>query len=195
MFSLRFWRFTPARALHWAGWLATLAMLALLAWLGARVFWSLYTPATAAPVVVMETDAARAAQTVAAQHLFGEPAAAKAAIAQPQALPDITLRGVIAASGPRQPAVAVLAIGGKPSISVREGEEVMPGVSLRRVLARQVELERSGQVQSLSLPESRKPGAPIPPESVKPAAQKPPEPEPSSRTAPARGAAPERAAQ
>jgi hypothetical protein len=146
----------------------------------------------------METDAARAAQTVAAQHLFGEPAAPKAAIAPAQALPDITLRGVIAASGPRQPAVAVLAIGGKPSISVREGEEVMPGVSLRRVLARQVELERSGhsgQIQSLSLPESRKPGAQTPPESVKPGTQKPPEPDPSSRSAPARGPAPERAEQ
>jgi len=143
-------------------------MLALLAWLGAGIFWSIRTPSTPVPVVAIETDPARAAQTIAAHHLFGEAPAAGAAIAKARILPDIKLRGVIAATRPGQPAVAVLAIGGKASVSIREGDEAVPGVTVHRVYARAVELERDGEVQSLSLPD-RQPAA----ASQQPAAQVP----------------------
>jgi hypothetical protein len=161
MFFQTFERFWTARGMQWLGRLATLGMLAVLAWLCARIFWSLSTAATPEPSVAIELDPARAAQAVAARHLFGEAAspAANTAVAQSSALPDITLRGVIAPVRPGQPAVAVLAIAGKASISVREGEEAMPGVSLHRVLARQVELKHNGQIQSLALPEKGKTGA------------------------------------
>ena len=157
-------RFLPlpaARVAQWAGILATIAMLALLAWLGARIFWSITTPVASPPVVAIETDPARAAQAVASRHLFGEaplPGAAVKAVV----LPDITLRGVVAPSREGRPGVAVLTVAGKPPISVREGEEVVPGVVLHRVLPRSIELERGRQVQTISLPERSTPAAPPP---------------------------------
>ena len=159
MFNVGFWRFTQARAMQWLGRLSTLVMLALFAWVGAGMLWSLTAPRTSEPSVAMETDPGRAAQAIAGRHLFGE-AAAPGAVAKGVVMPDITLRGVIAAARPREPAVAVLAIAGKNAVSVREGDEVVPGVNLHRVLAHEVELERDGQIQSLSLPERTKPGAP-----------------------------------
>ena len=157
MASLGFARFSTARTLRWLGWLASLAMLALLAWLGARMFWSLTTPATPEPPTAIELDPARAAQTITAHHPFGE-APAKTAVAAQRAAPaDIALRGVIAAARPGQPSVAVIAIGGKAPVSVREGDEAAPGVSVHRVLARQVEIRRDGQILSLSLPDKDKP--------------------------------------
>lgn len=155
----RFLPLSAARLVQWSGVLATVAMLALLAWLGAGIFWSLTTPVASAPAVAIETDPARAAQSVAARHLFGEappPGTAVKAVV----LPDITLRGVVAPSRQGRPGVAVLTVAGKPPIAVREGEEVAPGVSLHRVLPRSVELERGRQVQTLSLPERTTPPAP-----------------------------------
>ncbi|HSQ04459.1 MAG TPA: type II secretion system protein N [Burkholderiales bacterium] len=152
--------------MKWLSAAATLAMLALLAWLGASIFWRLTTPATVEPVVAIETNPARIAQTVTARHLFGEAPPPSAVLAKGKAPTDIKLRGVIAPSRPGQPAVAVLSIGGKASISVREGEEPVPGITLHRVFAREVEIKRNGQIQSLSLPD-RQPapvaGAPPPP--------------------------------
>jgi general secretion pathway protein C len=142
-----------ARVIQWSGVLAMVAMLALLAWLGATIFWSLTAPVVSAPVVAIETDPVRAAQSITARHLFGEAPQAGTAVVKAVVLPDITLRGVVAPSRPGRPGVAVLAVAGKPPISVREGEEVVPGVNLHRVLPRSVELERGRQVQSLSLPE------------------------------------------
>jgi general secretion pathway protein C len=159
-------RFAPlpgARLLQWSGALALAAMIAMLAWLGANIFWSLTTPATPTPVVAIETDPVRAAQSITARHLFGEAPQAGAAVVKAVVLPDITLRGVVAPSRPGRPGIAVLAVAGKPPISVREGEEVVPGVTLHRVLPRSVELERGRQVQSLALPERATPAQPAPP--------------------------------
>ncbi|MGZ8267385.1 MAG: type II secretion system protein N [Burkholderiales bacterium] len=142
---------SAARLVKWAGMLATLAMLAMLAWLGARVFWSLNTPTTVAPPVGIETDPVRAAQSIAARHLFGEAPATAPVVLKAAALPDIVLRGVIAPSQPGRPGAAVLTIAGKPAVAVRAGEEVAPGAKLVRVLPGSVEIERSGHVQTLSL--------------------------------------------
>ncbi len=164
-FPFLFARVPAARAVRWLGIIATLVMLALLAWLGAGIFWSLRTPSTPEPVLAVETDPARAAQTIASRHLFGEAPAAGAAVAKARILPDIKLRGVIAATRPGQPAVAVLAIGGKTSVSIREGDEAAPGVTVHRVYARTVELKRDGVVQSLSLPD-RQPATATAPQPV-----------------------------
>jgi len=156
-------RFQPlhtARVAQWSGVLATMAMLGLLAWLGARIFWSLTTPVASPPVVAIETDPARAAQNITARHLFGEAPLPGAAVVKAVVLPDITLRGVVAPSGKGRTGVAVLTVAGKPPISVREGEEVVPGVTLHRVLPRSIELERGRQVQTISLPERTTPAAP-----------------------------------
>jgi type II secretion system (T2SS) protein C len=145
-------------------------MLALLAWLGASIFWALTAPATPEPVVGIEVDPGRTAQAVAARHLFGEAPPPGAAVAQASAPTDIKLQGVIAPTRPGQPAVAVLAIAGKPSVSIREGDDVMPGVRVNRVFAREVELKRDGQIQSLHLPDRLSP----------PVAQQQPAPPPAA---------------
>lgn len=139
----------------WLGRLATLAMLALLAWLCAGIYWSLSAPRTPRPATAIDTDPQRVVQAVGSRHLFGvaaEPAAAAAS--EPS---DIRLVGVIAAQAEGQPAYALLAVEGKPAQVVREGAEAAPGVTVQRVLPRQVELTRGGQTQTLSLPERGKP--------------------------------------
>lgn len=155
----RFRALPTARVTQWSGVLAMVGMLAVLAWLAAGIFWSLTAPAVTPPVVAIETDPARAAQSVAARHLFGETAEA-GAVVQAVVLPDIALRGVVAPAREGRPGVAVLAVAGKPPISVREGDEIVSGVTLHRVLPRSVELERGRQVQTLSLPERTTPSAP-----------------------------------
>lgn len=70
---------------------------------------------------------------------------------------DIRLSGTIAPQHPGDPAFALLSIEGKSPQSIREGEEVAPGVVLQRVLPQQVELLRGGQTQILTLPERGKP--------------------------------------
>lgn len=160
---MRFWpqsaALSSALLIPWLGRLATLAMLALLAWIGAGIFWSLTAPQTPRPATAMETDPQRAVQSIASRHLFGIAPVVTAASAVVSGPADIKLSGAIAAQQAGGRAFAILAIEGKPSQVVREGEEVMPGVKLQRVLSRQVELLRNGQTQMLNLPESGKGGA------------------------------------
>jgi hypothetical protein len=153
------------------GWLATLAMVGLLAWMAASIFWSLTTPATPQPSVALELDPGRAAQSIAARHPFGEAPALQAGSTSVQhSTPsDIALRGVIAPARKGQAAVAVLAIAGKPPISVREGEEAVPGIVLYRVRAHEVEIKRDGQLQSIALPDRTKAGTEKPPAGTSPA--------------------------
>jgi len=135
-------------------------MLALLAWMGTNIFWTLTTKDTlvsqVAPSLAVETEPRKLAQTLTAQHLFGEVANAAAVAAAPS---DIRLSGVIAAAQPGQMAMAFLAVDGKPAVAVRVGEEVSPGTTLKQVQPRQVELVRNGQVMVLALPEPNKSGA------------------------------------
>jgi len=143
-------------------------MVALLAWTGASIFWSLTTPTTVEPAPAMELDPARAAQSIAARHPFGEAPAPTTAAAVRSAPADIALRGVIAPGRKGQPAVAVLAIGGKAPISVREGEEAVPGTVLYRVHAREVEIKRDGEILSIKLPDRTQPGSGKAPDAVTP---------------------------
>ena len=145
-----------SRAVPWLGRLATLVALALLAWLGARVFWDLTTPIVPEPAIAVDTDPSRVSQAIAARHVFGEaPAAAKAA-ALIQAPANLKLHGVVMPTKRMQNAIAILSIDGKPAVTVRQGEEIMPGVTLERVLARSVEINQGGRIQLLALPERGK---------------------------------------
>lgn len=128
-------------------------MLTLLAWLASNALWTLSSDEAAPPALAVETEAQRAAQLVVGRHLFGEAAATDAA----SVASDIRLSGVIAAEHGGKGALALLSLDGKPAQAVREGDEVAPGITLSRVLARQVELSRGGRTQTLTLPQRSKP--------------------------------------
>lgn len=142
--------------LPWVGRISAVLMLALLGWLGADIYWSMNAPESVRPSALMETDLEKAQQAIAGRHLFGVYVVANAPASAPS---DIRLNGAIAADKPGQRAYALLSIEGKPSQLVREGEDLAPGITLKRVEARQVELLRGGQTLTLRLPESGKAGA------------------------------------
>jgi len=146
-------RVNTARLLPWLGGVAALLMLALLAWLGANIFWTLNAPESLRPSAAIETDLQRVLPALTERHLFG----IHQVVASSSAPSNIRLNGVIAAQRPGHSAYALLVIEGKSAQLVREGEEIAPGITLQRVLARQVEILRGGQPQILSLPESAKP--------------------------------------
>jgi len=144
------------RALPWLGKLATIAMLALLAWLGARWFWNLTVPATPDPAIVVDTDPSGVAQTIAARHLFGEAPAQGAMGAGASSAANIKLHGVVAPARRGQIGIAILSSQGQPAVAVRVGEEILPGITLHRVLPRSVEIDQGGQVRLLTLPDRGK---------------------------------------
>ena len=144
------------RALPWLGRLVTIAIVALLAWLGAQVFWNLTAPATPEPPIAVDTDPPRVAQTIAARHLFGEAPQQGIRTAGTGRAVDAKLYGVVAASGKGHSGIAILSIQGKPAVAVREGDEITPGVTLHRVLARSVEISQGGVIEVLRLPERGK---------------------------------------
>jgi general secretion pathway protein C len=141
------------RAIPWLGKLATLAVIALLAWLGARLFWSLTAPATPEPAIAVDTDPSSVAQTIAARHLFGEAPAQETTGAIAKSAANIKLLGVVAPVRRGQIAIAILSSQGKPAVAVRVGEEILPGVVLHRVLPRSVEIDQAGRILLLTLPE------------------------------------------
>ena len=144
------------RAIPWLGKLATLAVIALLAWLGARVFWDLTAPATPEPAIAVDTDPSRVAQTIAARHLFGEAPAQGTPGAVAKSAAEIKLHGVVAPGGRGHTAIAIVSSQGKPAVAVRVGDEILPGVTLHRVLPRSVEIDQGGQILLLTLPERGK---------------------------------------
>ncbi len=144
------------RALPWLGKLATLAIIALLAWLGARLFWNLTAPATPEPAMVVNTDPSGVAQMIAARHLFGEAPAQGATGEVANSVANLKLHGVVAPARRGQIAIAIFSSQGKPAVAVRVGEEIRPGVTLRRVLPGSVEIDQGGQIRLLTLPERGK---------------------------------------
>ncbi len=144
------------RALPWLGKLATIAIIALLAWLGARLFWNLTVPATPEPAIVVDTDPSGVAQMIAARHLFGAAPAQGATGAGAKLEANIKLHGVVAPARRGRIAIAILSSQGKPAVAVRVGDEILPGVTLHRVLPRSVEIDQGGQIRLLTLPERGK---------------------------------------
>lgn len=149
-------------------------MLAVLAWLGTNIFWTLTTTDVLPHAMVMETNPQQAAQLLAGRHLFGEAVSAEAVAVTSL---DIRLTGVIATQQPGKTAMAFLALEGKPAMAVREGDEVAPGITLQRILPRQVELRRGGQTQILMLPQP-KPSSP-PSQALPQSSQALPQPSPA----------------
>ena len=155
--------------MRWLGRMAALVMLAVLGWLGADIYWTVNAPESVVPSAQMETELQKVQQALTARHLFGVYVVASATASAPS---DIRLNGVIAAEKAGQRAYALLSLEGKPAQLVKEGEQVAPGITLQRVLPRQVELLRGGQPLTLTLPETSKtpaeaakaaaPGAPAP---------------------------------
>jgi len=143
----------PAQLIPWLGRLATLLMLAVLAWMGTNIFWTLTSKVTLPPAMTLETDPQRAAQAIISRHMLGESASSSAAAATL----DIRLTGVIAAQHPGKAALAFLSLDGKPAVPVHEGAEVAPGITLNRVMPRQVELLRGGRPMTVTLPQRSKP--------------------------------------
>lgn len=146
---------TPATTLMpWLGHLASLLMLAALAWLCASIYWSLTAPVTVRPAGNIETDLQRVTSSIVSRHPFG----IAPALPRPTAAPssDIKLQGVIAAQKEGQPAYALLSLEGKSPLVVHEGDEFAPGTILKRVLPREVEIQRGGQNLTLSLPDLTK---------------------------------------
>lgn len=141
------------KLLPWLGRLTAMVMLGLLGWLGANIFWTVSAPAGSSPSGQMETDAQRAAQGIGNRHLFGQYIAAVGPMAAPS---NLKLTGVITAQREGQRAYAFITVEGKAAQLVKEGEEIAPGITLQRVLARQVEIQRNGQNQTLTLPENSK---------------------------------------
>lgn len=146
-------RLNTDRLMPWLGGLAALLMLALLAWLGANIFWTLNAPESIRPSAPIDTDLQRTLPALVDRHLFGVFQEAAPATSAPS---TFRLNGVIAPQQTGHRAYALVAIEGKPAQLVREGEEIVPGVTLRRVLSRHVEIQRGGQTQILSLPETPK---------------------------------------
>ena len=142
------------RAIRWLGRLAAIAMLALLAWTGAHIFWTITSPATPEAPTAVDTEPSRVAQAVAARHLFGEapPQGTRTTVAESTA----KLYGVVTPTGKGQRGIAIISVQGKPALAVREGEEIAPGLTLHRVLARAVEVSQGGGIQVLRLPERGK---------------------------------------
>jgi len=142
------------RAIRWLGRLATIAMIALFAWTGARVFWSLTLPATPEAPTAVDTEPSRVAQAVAARHLFGE--APQQGTRTTVTESTAKLYGVVTPTAKGQPGIAIISVQGKPALAIREGEEIAPGLTLHRVLARAVEVSQGGGIQVLRLPERGK---------------------------------------
>ena len=141
------------RAIPWLGRLATVAAIVVLAWVGARIFWTLAAPAISDPALVVDTDPSRVARAIAARHLFGDAPEAGNVAAGPERAGNARLHGVFAPVSCRRGAMAILSVDGRPATAVREGEEILPGVVLHRVRARSVEISRGGRMQVLALPE------------------------------------------
>jgi len=178
--------FNTATLMPWLGHLATVVALTVLAWLCATIYWSITTTSGTAIARSIDTNPQHTVQTLVSRHLFGvSTAPASLAASTPS---DLRLNGVIAAQSEGQPAYALIVVEGKPAQVIREGAEVAPGITLKRVLAREVELLRNGQPQTLSLPQAQ-PQTPTPalmstPTPPPPQFQPPPQPSPNRGLAP-----------
>lgn len=132
-----------ATAVAWA------LALAFAAWVVSGWFWDRAAPAAEYFQTVVETDPVAVAQAVAAKHLMGVP---KVQTEDKSAggRGSFRLLGLMTASD-RWPGFAILSQHDKESLVVMEGEEVLPGVTLLKVMSDQVIIERNGTKESLPL--------------------------------------------
>ncbi len=130
----------------WAARLVNLVALTLLGFVLAYWTWQWLAPASPPRAASAAVISAKASE---ADTLFGSAPAKARGTAQTSS--SIKLLGVAAASGDRY-GHAVLQADGKRVLAVREGSEVLPGVTLAEVWPDHVVLDRSGIREKLALP-------------------------------------------
>jgi general secretion pathway protein C len=123
--------------------------LALTAWLAAGWFWRLNAPEPAILVTQEITDPHAAARSIAQRHLFGGTETVTGSAVEP-AIRSFTLLGTMTATS-QQPGFAVFAETGKPTISVLEGDELAPGIRLKKVMPDKVSIIYNGRSETLEL--------------------------------------------
>lgn len=121
-------------------------LLLLVAWLAAGLVWQMLAPRATPPVAAPAQAAARpVTQDMSPLNALFNPAGGGEL--QASSL-SIKLRGVIASA---TPAAAVFERAGQPSLAVRSGEEIEPGVVLLEVAADYVVVDNHGRRERLEL--------------------------------------------
>ncbi len=144
-FAERISRHLPAVAsvLAWAG------ALAFSAWVASGWIWNRAAPGVVHYSTAMEIDPLVVAQAVAARHLMGV-SGTQADDKNAGRQGSFRLLGLMTASD-RWPGFAILSQDGKESLVVTEGEEIVPGASLAKVMGDRVLIRRDGATETLML--------------------------------------------
>ena len=123
-------------------------------WIAAGWYWQALSPVAVSPAPSPASDPLAASRAVASRHLMGEvqprEAAASGTAAAPTGLPKFRLLGAMTSSA-QNTGFAVLAEEGKRAISVLEGEEVVPGVTLQAVRPESVVLTQGARSVEIPL--------------------------------------------
>jgi hypothetical protein len=130
-------------ALVWSG------SLLLVAWIVSGWIWDQAAPSVASLPTTSPIDPVAASQGIAARHLMGERTTAQTGTDE-QHRGAYRLLGLMTASR-GLPGFAILVNGGKESLVVVEGEEIVPGLTLLEVLPDQVVIGREGQTETITL--------------------------------------------
>ncbi|MCB1895926.1 MAG: alpha-1,2-mannosidase [Zoogloeaceae bacterium] len=131
--------------------LAWLLALGCAAAVAATLFWRYAAPPRSLLPVRSETDPRAVAQRINGQHPFAGEAPAKLAVAAGGGAARVAVIG-LATGFDGGTGFALLKSGDDAPQAYVEGESLADGVTLRRILADGVELERNGRVERLSLP-------------------------------------------
>jgi type II secretion system protein C len=158
------------------------AFVAGLAWIGGLLAWTLFAPESVAPIAPVAAPAAATAPAGAAidrsilwrtRPFAPAGAPVPAGTAAPETTLNLRLAGVAAGVG-ATPGVAFILTPDNRQQAFVEGDTVINGVTLERVLTDHVTIRREGVLEALYLPRATPPGpgaqGPIAPESTAPAA-------------------------
>lgn len=126
-----------------------LGALFVLTWLSAEWFWRANAPDPVVLPTQIVSDPLLAAQSIVSRHLMGESQQGFAGSGAP-ANSQFQLTGAMTASKGR-PGFAIISEDGKLPLSVVEGEELAPGITLSKVFANKVEIVRQGRTETLEI--------------------------------------------
>jgi hypothetical protein len=121
--------------------------LALAAWVASGWFWNRAAPAIVQLPTTSLVDPVAASQAIASRHLMGV-ATVQATGSEGQN--SYHLLGLMTSS-PGAPGFAILADSGKGTLVVVEGDEIVPGLELIKILPDKVVVGRDGNTESISL--------------------------------------------
>ena len=140
--------------------LPVLLLLGVLAAQLAHWTWVFIAPSQALhPVDAAQTDIASAARLISAQHLFGV-AQSSSLISSDDSLSNIRLKGVFAALK-QQHSYAILNTGTKADQTVRIGDKIQTGVTLKNVYPLYIVIAHDGTLKRINLPQSANASASI----------------------------------